>query len=128
MTPRATSLLKLRVKSSEGKFNQLLTRTRELKLEVLRLQEEVAAIKSGHINDAMGYTLMKQRHDALLSWVTMNKPELLKLERAVNRASALGAAGLQPGISVTLRQARRRKPPADPSGTSIQRDPAPVVP
>ncbi len=69
----------------------------------LRLQQE----QSDRASETLGFIVAKQRHEQLLTWINLKKPELLKLERVVARQNANAAAGLQAPLQLFLTPRKR---------------------
>ncbi|SRR5258706_9913005 len=57
--------------------------------------------------EALGHEVAKQRHEQLLSWVKLNRPELLKLQRAVESAAAWNAANQMPSVAISITERKR---------------------
>ena len=106
---------------ARSQFKKVLVRAKAAEARAEAAEHELAQTKARHASDALGFIVAKQRHEQLLTWVGLNKPALLKLEKLVARHAATGSAGLNP--SLVLHVAPRKRLPRTFDATTTMGNP-----
>ena len=106
-TPAKWRELEERVDWAESQFSKVKERARAAELAKEAAETQMKRQSAEAAAEALGHMVAKQRHDQLLQWVKLNKPELLKLEKLVERNRTHAAAGLLAPIELTVKERRR---------------------
>ena len=107
MTVAKFEEMKERMEWTEAQFEKVRQRAKAADAKAEAALKELQATSAGAAAEALGHMVAQQRHQQLLDWIKLNKPDLLKLEKAVERASALASAKLIPKVELTVKERRR---------------------
>lgn len=90
----------------KARWQKLVGRIKIQDIEIRGYLDVIKSLQSSIANDGLALTLAKKRAAELETWVTLKRPDVLRLIEAVSKQKAKQAAGLSAPIALTVVQRR----------------------